>query len=343
MSDMAISHVELIQRLGAKIHATLDPMLKDAPHLALLDFPEHWNVGDSAIWLGEIAYLRKVCGRDPDYTCSATTYDPLALRERAPDGPILISGGGNFGDLYLLHQNLRERVCADFPDRPVIQLPQSIHFQTQERFDQARTIFGAHPRFTLLTRDKTSHAIAGTFDCAAALIPDMALCLGALDDVIRRPAHDLVALLRRDREIKIDQALQTMLAPSVRALDWQQEDSATLLVLERYITAREGGTQARTALAQHRLARGLEILASGKHVATDRLHGHILSLLLGVPHFVFDNSYNKNGAFFETWISGYANATFGDSIGAFVAWAEARGLGGLVAAAARDTVGTVVA
>jgi pyruvyl transferase EpsO len=115
-----------------------------------------------------------------------------------------------------------------------------------------------------------------------------------------------------------------------------------LLVLERYITAREGGTQARTALAQHRLARGLEILASGRHVVTDRLHGHILSLLLSVPHFVLDNSYNKNGAFFETWISGYANATFGDSIGAFVAWADARGLGGLVAAA-RDTVGTVVA
>jgi len=38
-----------------------------------------------------------------------------------------------------------------------------------------------------------------------------------------------------------------------------------------------------------------------------------------------------------------ANATFGDSIGAFVVWAEARGLGALVAAPARDTVGTVVA
>ncbi|RZM06107.1 MAG: exopolysaccharide biosynthesis protein, partial [Sphingomonas sp.] len=31
---------------------------------ALVDFPDHANVGDSAIWLGELAMLRQVTGRD---------------------------------------------------------------------------------------------------------------------------------------------------------------------------------------------------------------------------------------------------------------------------------------
>ena len=43
------------------------------------------------------------------------------------------------------------------------------------------------------------------------------------------------------------------------------------------------------------------MLAAGHTVITDRLHGHILSLLLGIPHVVLDNSYGKVRAFYETW------------------------------------------
>jgi pyruvyl transferase EpsO len=36
-------------------------------------------------------------------------------------------------------------------------------------------------------------------------------------------------------------------------------------------------------------------------VVTDRLHGHILSVLLGIPHVLMDNSYGKNESFYATW------------------------------------------
>jgi pyruvyl transferase EpsO len=36
-------------------------------------------------------------------------------------------------------------------------------------------------------------------------------------------------------------------------------------------------------------------------VVTDRLHGHILALLLGIPHVVLDNSYGKLHHFIRTW------------------------------------------
>ena len=50
-----------------------------------------------------------------------------------------------------------------------------------------------------------------------------------------------------------------------------------------------------------RFHRGLEILGRGRGVVTDRLHGHILSSLMGIPHVALDNSYGKLSAFMDTW------------------------------------------
>jgi pyruvyl transferase EpsO len=36
-------------------------------------------------------------------------------------------------------------------------------------------------------------------------------------------------------------------------------------------------------------------------VITDRLHGHIFSLLLGIPHVFLDDDPDGNGDFYETW------------------------------------------
>lgn len=34
---------------------------------------------------------------------------------------------------------------------------------------------------------------------------------------------------------------------------------------------------------------------------TDRLHGHVLALLIDYPHMVLDNAYGKISAFYRTW------------------------------------------
>jgi len=38
-----------------------------------------------------------------------------------------------------------------------------------------------------------------------------------------------------------------------------------------------------------------------KLVITNRLHGHILCVLMGIPHVVIPNSYHKITSFYETW------------------------------------------
>ena len=55
------------------------------------------------------------------------------------------------------------------------------------------------------------------------------------------------------------------------------------------------------AVARQQLRHGISVLARAEVVVTDRLHGHILSVLLGKPNVALDNSDSKVKSFFETW------------------------------------------
>jgi pyruvyl transferase EpsO len=43
------------------------------------------------------------------------------------------------------------------------------------------------------------------------------------------------------------------------------------------------------------------MLSCGRIVVSDRLHAHILCLLMGIPHVLVDNSYGKVKSFFAAW------------------------------------------
>ncbi len=53
--------------------------------------------------------------------------------------------------------------------------------------------------------------------------------------------------------------------------------------------------------AEGHVQRGLDILARGRVVITDKLHGHLMALLAGIPHVVLDNSYGKVSGTYRTW------------------------------------------
>ncbi|NDG99243.1 MAG: hypothetical protein EBY11_15060, partial [Proteobacteria bacterium] len=44
-----------------------------------------------------------------------------------------------------------------------------------------------------------------------------------------------------------------------------------------------------------------EILGAGRVVIADRLHAHILCMLMRVPHILLENSIGKLGAFAKSW------------------------------------------
>jgi exopolysaccharide biosynthesis predicted pyruvyltransferase EpsI len=172
----------LIAGLNERIDAALRPAVPADRPYALVDFPNTSNVGDSAIWLGELEWLRRNGFGEPLHTCSSLSFSPRVMRRRVPSGAtILLSGGGNFGDLYLNHQRLRETIVRKFADCRIVQLPQSIHYQTDEAVERTRSIYDDHPDLIIFTRDPRSfELVRSTFRAAVRMCPDMALCLGPI-------------------------------------------------------------------------------------------------------------------------------------------------------------------
>src|SRR5262245_24584545 len=110
-SRAAMNHGELIEVLRCRLEGALERLIPRGERVALLDFPPHMNVGDSAIWLAELDFLRRNRNRVV-YVCDPWTYSPTEADRRMGEATILLSGGGNFGDLYVENQALRERVAA---------------------------------------------------------------------------------------------------------------------------------------------------------------------------------------------------------------------------------------
>lgn len=299
----------LIGTLNERIDTALDGLIpKDRPW-ALLDFPHAPNVGDSLIWLGEMAWFERSGYTPPCYTCSNHTYSPDLLRRRLGDGTIVLSGGGNFGDLYPVHQEMREAVLEHFPDHAIVQLPQTIHFESSAARRAAEARFAAHGRVTVLARDEESLAAARAFGAQSRLCPDMAFCLGPMPWA---PGNDAILWMRRRDKEAADHG-RAKPPEGTRLIEWIDDWNTTLirfyLLLARQLRYRPALRAAfqpllsslYTPVARQRVERGVRIIGGGHYVITDRLHGHILAMLMGIPHGVLDNAYGKVRRFHECW------------------------------------------
>jgi pyruvyl transferase EpsO len=308
-------------QLNDEVEKTLSTHIQDGYSCALLDFPFFANVGDSAIWLGTRRLLKNL-GIKPVYMCDHRLFNEREMRSQiTPDTTILLQGGGNFGDLYSPHQTFREQVLLSFPNNRIIFLPQSIHFKDEGNLARARSIINGHKKLTILLRDERSLNIAHReFTVPSYLCPDMAF---ALEGSITRcsPVYETFGLIRQDNE----SAIAEHLSPSIEMTDWDC-DSDVLWRLSNMLIggSRWPGTSWRVSpafrppvydwFASQRLKHGCRLLSQGKVLITDRLHGHILCLLLGIEHVILDNNTGKLSAFFQTWTAGNPLAHWADSL-----------------------------
>jgi pyruvyl transferase EpsO len=163
--------------------------------------------------------------------------------------------------------------------------------------------------------------LARSFDCEVRLCPDTALYLGPAQARSPLDANPVYGLFRDDKERVADRLLEAT-AARVPAADWLSEDEAAMRQRELDWIAQSGKAAGWEQLAQARLERGLDMLSRGRAVVTDRLHAHILSMLLGFPNLVFDNSYGKVWAFIETWTQDSELVTPARSADVVEAWLQ---------------------
>lgn len=282
--------------------ATLRRTLGTGRHVALVNYPDIDNVGDPALWLGTVRALQAV-GVTVVHHASADTLDPQAIRSLPRCDAVLVNGGGNFGDLWPGQQQARERLLEALPDIPVVQLPQSMYFRDQANRDRVAGLLDRPGRTSLLWREARSLSEArATLPGRHRYCPDLAFWLPRLD--APAPTVDVLWLARHDQESVA--APPAALPPNVRVGDWTTPRPDEVPRVQR-LRAQLADLRAREApaaelerclveLARLRVGRGRRILGQGAVVVTDRLHGHVLATLMGIPQVVLDNSYGKVSA-----------------------------------------------
>jgi len=305
----------LVQRLRAVLRERVGSLLPRGTRVALLDFPNHDNVGDTAIWLGERALLREL-GCEVAYTASFSSYSSsMARRAVGRSGVILLHGGGNLGDLWPTYQAFRERVIQSHPRTRIVQLPQTVRFAHEASMQRAADVFSSHPDLTVMVRDRPSEDIArrAFSRCRVIAAPDSAFALEALPNP--EPTSRVVVLMRTDRERS--ERARIHVPGDALPVDWPARSASGRLGRHYRLSRALGFPAKRSAaaaylldrplqsgfdrLAAERMTMGPAIVGSGSVVVTDRLHGHILSLLLGRPHVLLDDRHGKVRAFWERW------------------------------------------
>lgn len=308
---------DLQNNLSSQIDKLLVPFLKNkSEHICIIDPPGHPNVGDSAILLGELNFLKN---NFPNAKLSF--YDVRSYSTKADSfideaTILLIHGGGNFGDIWPHHQDLRMRILERFSHKTIVQLPQSIYFSDKANLRVTAAAIKEQSGFTLFVRDLNSfHYARKHFDCEVILAPDMAF---AMPTIIRNPSSvEYLCLLRTDKEVVTNhqQILDTFLQNdrTFDVCDWIAQPKYLTAQLDAKLGSVTRRAPAVTAplrsmtmrLRQHyamqRLVYGIDLLSKGAVVVTDRLHAHILCCLLNIPHFVFDSLGGKISAFHQTW------------------------------------------
>ena len=299
----------LFARWRAEIDALLLEVIDRSRPVALVNFPAHLNLGDLALWVAEVETLRRL-GVEIGYQAAWNRFSAATMRRRIGTGQILLNAGGNFGDLYAGQQGLREHILTACGDNPIVQLPQSIHFDERQNAERVNALLERHGNVTLLCRERRSVDLAATLfpSVRAAYCHDLALSL----DPRPRPTPadtDVVWLARGDREAL---APPPPAEPGMAVVDWHPAPPGTPPWAARARAA--AALQARLLprgdrerpdplwraaastfepFARAGVDQAMQILARGRVVITNRLHGHVMALLLGIPSVVLDGTYGK--------------------------------------------------
>lgn len=309
-----------IRALGDKYIDCLRRLLLEIDNVVFADFPNHSNVGDSLIWLGELVALQRL-NKPILQTFSYVDYDVHRIRRLVGRRTaILIHGGGNFGTLWPAHHTLRLKLLGDFPGTKLIQLPQSIFFDNTHDIEHTRQALSMHGDCVVLVRDNSSHEFASNIlRCSCMLVPDSAFLYYPAR--ARQAEVRVVALRRTDKESgalhprPMENSANQYAGDEIPTLDWVAEP------FDEHLLLRSGARAAITlnswpAIGQRlkfvlwnlhasRAAlRGEAILARGQTVVTDRLHAMLLAHLLGRKVVYVDNSYGKLSNLVSTWLTG---------------------------------------
>eukprot|EP00835_Amoeboradix_gromovi_P005213 NODE_470_length_8086_cov_0.567422.p1 type:complete len:689 gc:universal NODE_470_length_8086_cov_0.567422:7902-5836(-) len=297
-STRLIRRQSCISAVQAQYTGILRDMIPYHQSVVLIDAPDHENVGDSLIWLGEELALSRM-GITVDTTCTSTECkDNIDLYDFS-NNTILMHGGGNWGDLYRWATELRISYMDKYKKNTLIFLPQSIYYEDEEIMHDDALKFREFGDLHLTVRSNRSKTILDkefSENLNRYLMPDGAFMLGHVDPSCD-PNKDVLYLKRRDEE---------SLSSNKSDHEWLLRESGLIFDIIDWGDLEElenmgelnnpfynGKPKEQHRLPRYRLDRANRLFCGYKVILTDRLHASILALLMDKPVVCLENNYGK--------------------------------------------------
>ena len=282
------------QRIQFKMLQSLVGKFKYA---MLFNFAAFENKGDPAITVGEITIIRKL-GLKLIFQCAtrckrqAVEYSKrLSTKYSTDELVIFMQGGGNLL-AYAFEDFNRKLVLESFPDFEVILFPQSVWQNVTINVTRLfQDVYAKHKNLTFLYRDRNSYNLGKKLfpSVRCYLMPDMAFQIGRVQRFMK-PTHDILWLRRHDK------------ASTKYDIPARSQNHNVIIGNWRKWKTPKGSSQLENSFLM--AANGLLFLQRGRVVITDRLHGHILCVLLGIPHVIIDPVNKKITSYMQTWTGG---------------------------------------
>ena len=232
-------------------------------------YPNPGNAGDALIWYGTLCLFKKL----------GISYVPFQDKSKMSDVDVLVyGGGGNLVPDYIHCSNFLERSMKS--GKPVVVLSQTI--QGHESL-----LANLKPNVSLICREHMS------YEYCKSIVPfpeniHLGFCLAFYSDIasfFKKGIGHLYAF-RKDGEVHNSRK-------KIRLPKDNQDISFSCGRISKRDTEKH---------MYEVVEKFMKTIASYEVVWTDRLHVGIAAFLLGKKVHLFDNSYGKNRAVFESTI-----------------------------------------
>ena len=291
-----IDRQHCLQNVHSAYITRMKKIIPQHQQIILMDTPDHDNLGDAFIWLGEemaISMMGMTIYRSCTSTICRHHHRELEITK---NHTILMHGGGNFGDVYRWAPELRSLILMNYPENVIVIMPQSIYYQNASNLQMDAMDYAQYPNVHIIARSNQSMTILEqefADNEHRYLLPDSAFMIGHVAPLCEA-TRDVLFLKRRDPEsILTDHpAYVKMLTDS--GLTFDIMDWADIPVVEAAGNAWFNGVPPNQARQpRYRLDEANRLFCRYRVILTDRLHATVLALLMDKPVVCLENNYGK--------------------------------------------------
>lgn len=270
----------------------------------MFNSPVYENLGDQAIFLAEEEYCN--ANGIKVFDCAgADRLIPLYSKLTPKNCLVLISGGGNMGELWMAEELKIRKIIRKFRKNRIVVFPQTVYWNmdTEEGrkcFEESKACYGSHPDLTVFVREKISLEFmkANMPEVKTCLVPDMTMIM---ERQLDKKRQGVLLCMRSDKEKTLSLEQQKQLADSLRK---NYKVYSTDTCYTRIVAP---------ASRKEIVDRKLERFASAELVITDRLHGMIFAYITHTPCIALDSLSHKIKGCYE-WISDCGYIRLADSV-----------------------------